>query len=156
MKKIFITISIVCLFSLNCSEIIVRSSVGQSVIGEFSFGESTIKTGIIYLVNTGVNSKSNSKTGAVENTPYSFVLEQNYPNPFNPTTLIEFSIPTDQYVSLKVYNILGNEVAELAGKNYSKGIHNVNFNANKCVSGLYFYRMQTKEFSNIKKMMIVK
>ena len=152
MKNFFIIVFIVSLFSLNCYGFTFRSSIGQSVIGETSLGEDTVKAGIMYLDNTS----SKSKSGVTENIPYEFALEQNYPNPFNPTTTISFSLPKDQFVSLKVYNVLGAEVVELAGKDFSKGIHKVNFNANKCVSGLYFYRMQTKGFSNIKKMMIVK
>ena len=150
--KNFTIIFILSLFSLNCYGFTFRSSIGQAVIGETSLGEDTVKAGIMYLDNTS----SKSKSGVTENIPYEFALEQNYPNPFNPTTTISFSLPKDQFVSLKVYNVLGAEVVELAGKDFSKGIHKVNFNANKCVSGLYFYRMQTKGYSNIKKMMIVK
>ncbi|MDA3837412.1 MAG: T9SS type A sorting domain-containing protein [Candidatus Delongbacteria bacterium] len=152
MKKIYILVFIMSIFSLNCYGFTFRSSIGQSVIGETSLGEDTVKSGVIYLDN----SESKSKNGVTENIPYEFGLEQNYPNPFNPTTTIQFSLPEDQFVSLKVYNVLGAEVVELAGKDFTKGVHKVNFNANKCVSGLYFYRMQTKGFSNIKKMMIVK
>ena len=152
MKKIYILVFILSLFSLNCYGFTFRSSIGQSVIGETSLGEDTVKAGIMYLENTG----SKSKSGVTENIPLQYSLEQNYPNPFNPTTTISFSLPENQFVSLKVYNVLGAEVVELAGKDFTKGIHTVNFNANKCVSGLYFYRMQTKGYSNIKKMMIVK
>jgi hypothetical protein len=88
--------------------------------------------------------------------PYTFALEQNYPNPFNPSTTIRFSIPKEQHVSLKIYNIMGNEIAELCGRDYDKGFHNINFNADKFVSGMYFYKIQTPGFSKMKKMMIIK
>ncbi len=61
--------------------------------------------------------------------PVQFSLSQNYPNPFNPTTTISYSIPTDNFVSMKVYNVLGNEVATLVNEQITAGGHKINFNA---------------------------
>ncbi|MDA3884518.1 MAG: T9SS type A sorting domain-containing protein [Candidatus Delongbacteria bacterium] len=149
-----IYILLISFIYLTGASLTFRSSVGQMVIGESKMGDDIVNSGIIYLSSNTAKSKNGNVETA--NIPLEFTLEQNYPNPFNPTTTISFSLPTDQFVSLKVYNVLGKEVVELAGKDFSKGVHKVNFNANKCVSGLYFYRIQTKGFSNVKKMMIVK
>jgi len=154
MKKLIILIFVVSLFYLNGSGgLTFRSSIGQNVIGESTLGDDVVKSGIIYLDYSGGKSKSGLET---ENIPFVFALEQNYPNPFNPATTIRFSIPNEQFVSLKIYNILGNEIAELCGRDYDKGFHNLNFNADRFVSGLYFYKIDTKGFSKMKKMMIVK
>ncbi|CAF3730991.1 unnamed protein product [Rotaria sp. Silwood1] len=89
-----------------------------------------------------------------------FSLAQNYPNPFNPTTKINFSIPKSGYVTLKVYDILGNEVSNLVNENLSTGTYSVDFNAavsgNALSSGVYFYRLNTSDFTEVKKMYLVK
>jgi hypothetical protein len=117
-----------------------------------TLGSDVVKSGVFYLDN----SKSKSDPAVEEVIPYTFALEQNYPNPFNPSTTIRFSIPKEQHVSLKIYNIMGNEIAELCGRDYDKGFHNINFNADKFVSGMYFYKIQTPGFSKMKKMMLIK
>lgn len=88
--------------------------------------------------------------------PTTFALEQNYPNPFNPTTVIRFGIPEQSNVILRVYNILGQEVATLLNTVKAAGWHEVNFNAAQLGSGLYIYRIEAKDFVSIKKMMLVK
>ncbi len=85
-----------------------------------------------------------------------FNLLQNYPNPFNPTTTIAYSVPNNNFVSLKVYDILGNEVASLVNEEKSKGNYEVNFDASKLASGIYVYRMQAGNFNQVKKMMLLK
>lgn len=91
----------------------------------------------------------------------SFALSQNYPNPFNPSTNIKFSIPERGYVVLKVYDLLGREVASILEENYSLGTYEVDFNANGLGSGIYMYRMNFvsetgKEYSDTKKLALVK
>ena len=88
--------------------------------------------------------------------PSAFVLKQNYPNPFNPTTNIEFSIPESGIVTLKVYNILGQEVATLVNKQMATGSYQVDFDASKLSSGVYIYRLKTNSFTSAKKMMLLK
>jgi plastocyanin len=89
-----------------------------------------------------------------------FSLAQNYPNPFNPTTKINFSIPKSGYVSLKVYDILGNEVSDLVNQNLTTGTYTVDFNAAAngvaISSGVYFYRLQAADFTAVRKMYLVK
>jgi hypothetical protein len=88
--------------------------------------------------------------------PESFMLAQNYPNPFNPITSISFSLPEGQYTSLKVYNLLGEEVATLVEKELSAGTYKVDFDASMLPSGLYLYRLSAGQFTQSKKLMLVK
>ena len=88
--------------------------------------------------------------------PKSFVLNQNYPNPFNPSTTISFSVPQGSKVSLKIYNILGQEVANLVDDFRQAGNYSVQFNANKLASGVYFYRLQANDFAQTKKLLLLK
>ena len=88
--------------------------------------------------------------------PHSYKLNQNYPNPFNPGTTISFSIPTQEKVSLKVYNILGMEVSTLIDEVKSPGNYTVSFNAKNIPSGIYFYELKTGNFMGVKKMILLK
>ncbi|MBU0475340.1 MAG: T9SS type A sorting domain-containing protein [Bacteroidetes bacterium] len=88
--------------------------------------------------------------------PSEYTLSQNYPNPFNPTTNIEFSIPEAGIVSLKVFDVLGQEVTTLLNREMTSGSYKVNFNASKLTSGIYFYTLNGKNYSNTKKMILVK
>jgi hypothetical protein len=94
------------------------------------------------------------------NVPLQFSLSQNYPNPFNPTTQIKYSIPEDGFVSLKVYNALGQQVAELVNGIVKAGSHSVSFNAGSAAgvlsSGIYYYRMESGSRVMVKKMMLLK
>ena len=98
---------------------------------------------------TSVEDKNNS-------IPTAYSLAQNYPNPFNPTTTINFSVPKTSLVNLKVYDLLGREVSTLVNENKPTGIYSVQFNANKLVSGIYFYRMQAGDFVQTKKLILLK
>ncbi len=89
-------------------------------------------------------------------TPTKYSLEQNYPNPFNPTTTIEFSIPKDANVTLKIFDVLGKEVATLVNDQKAAGTYILNWNASNFSSGLYFYRVTAGEFTDTKKMFLVK
>jgi xylan 1,4-beta-xylosidase len=90
--------------------------------------------------------------------PQKYGLGQNFPNPFNPSTKIEFEVPDNSFISLKVYNLLGEEVAELAGKEFSAGVHFVVFDASHLANGIYFYTLRAKEtdFVGTKKMVVIK
>ena len=94
----------------------------------------------------------NEETGI----PKTFALLQNYPNPFNPTTVIKYSLPKAQIVTLKVYNVLGQEVATLVDARQNVGYYEVNFNADLFASGVYFYVLRTDNFSAVHKMMLLK
>ncbi len=93
--------------------------------------------------------------------PTEFSLEQNYPNPFNPATSIEFSLPIDAQVRIIVYNLVGENIAEIVSSSFTAGTHNVNFNANTLTSGIYFYQLEATGidgniFSSIRKMTLLK
>ncbi len=95
---------------------------------------------------------------SVENelTPVAFSLEQNYPNPFNPATMIKFNIPEATNVSLKIYDVLGNEIATLLNEEKNKGSYEVNFNATNLSSGIYFYKLEAGNFVQTRKMILMK
>ncbi len=90
------------------------------------------------------------------NIPTQFTLEQNFPNPFNPTTVIKFSLPEASMVSLRVYNVLGQEVATLLNENMNSGTYSYNFDASNLTSGIYIYTVNAGQYSATKKMMLVK
>ncbi len=89
------------------------------------------------------------------NLPADFQLFQNYPNPFNPTTTIEFTIAKTGWITLKVYNVLGEEVAELVAENLSAGSYKYNWNASGLASGVYFYRLETTKNIMSRKMLLI-
>jgi len=102
-----------------------------------------------YTAPTGINPIS----GEV---PSDYDLSQNYPNPFNPTTNIKFSIPKQGFVTLKVFNSLGMEVATLVNEVTNAGTYIVDFDAGNLTSGVYFYRLQSDNFTETKRMMLIK
>jgi hypothetical protein len=88
--------------------------------------------------------------------PPSYILNQNYPNPFNPATKIAFSITRNGFTSLKVYDMLGKEVAQLVAKELTAGNYEVDFNASNLSSGIYFYRLDVNGFTDVKKMTLLR
>ena len=88
--------------------------------------------------------------------PYGYELQQNYPNPFNPSTIIEYSIPSESFVELKVYDVLGNEVASLVNEQQQVGVYRTDFIANNLPSGMYFARITANEFTQVVKMILLK
>ena len=93
---------------------------------------------------------------ATNNLPGDFVLEQNYPNPFNPSTKIKFDMPKSSFVKFVVYDITGREVESLVNENMNAGTYEVNWNAAKLSSGIYFYKLETNEFIETKRMVLIK
>ena len=101
------------------------------------------------MINTRVEDRNNQ-------IPNHFSLHQNYPNPFNPSTVISYQIASAGKVSLKVYDMLGREVATLVNETKSAGNYTATFNATKLPSGVYFYRLQAGTYSNTKKLLLLK
>jgi len=90
------------------------------------------------------------------NIPLRFALEQNYPNPFNPATVIKYQLPKSSNVKIRVFDLLGQEVAKLVDGNIEAGYHQVEFNGSDLASGLYLYKIEADGFTDVKKMMLVK
>ena len=88
--------------------------------------------------------------------PKSFLLSQNFPNPFNPSTTIEYQLPQAEFVSLKVFDVLGNEIVTLVNEEKSAGSYEVEFKAENLPSGTYFYKFQAGNFFETKKMLLIK
>ncbi|AFH50829.1 5'-Nucleotidase domain protein [Ignavibacterium album JCM 16511] len=88
--------------------------------------------------------------------PEELSLEQNYPNPFNPKTNIQYGLNKGQFITLKVYNTIGNEVATLVNEYKEAGIYNIEFNGDGLASGTYFYRLSAGSFTEVKKMILMK
>ena len=107
-------------------------------------------SGILYGDTTVVSVKDEVKI------PLKFTLSQNYPNPFNPSTKIKYQIPVGGFVSLKVYDVLGNEVAVLVDEEKSTGSYDIEFNAVGLPSGIYFYTLKAANYIQTRKMILVK
>jgi len=151
---------------------VIFSVVGQgasidSMSGLFSYVNNQLGShDLKILVSDGTNTVIDSFIVRVDNTvgvdddpyglPTEYSLSQNYPNPFNPSTVINFSLPQTGHVSLKVYNVLGQEVATLIDGELFLGNHSVRFDASNLSSGLYLYKIEAGSFSSIKKMVLVK
>lgn len=131
----------------------VKSAVGQSFVGSASQGGLRVSGG--FLVDTLLRG---SITGIndLPTRPSEFDLRQNYPNPFNPTTTIRYSIPERTHVSLKLFNLLGQEVLTLLNEDQDPGEHAVQLNASSLASGVYFYSMIAGHFSEQRKLIVLK
>jgi hypothetical protein len=89
-------------------------------------------------------------------TPTVYALKQNYPNPFNPSTTVSYDLPVAGHVSLRVYDVLGREVATLANTDQSAGRYTATFDASFLTSGVYYYRFTASDFTDVKKLVLVK
>jgi len=104
----------------------------------------------------GFRTETTTLVDDMDGTPDEFALQQNYPNPFNPVTTIEFSVPREEHVTLRVYDVLGREVAELYNDFSTPGIYRVDFDASSLPSGVYLYRINSDSFSETKRMIYLK
>ncbi|MBW7889126.1 MAG: T9SS type A sorting domain-containing protein [Bacteroidetes bacterium] len=158
--------------------ILVRGRDGRNtysnVVADTSFGYTILRTGnkigsmtgLIYYANNRyklvprTNADFSNVTGvsvAYKNTaPKQYSLMQNYPNPFNPSTTIRYELPVSGFTTLTVYNILGQEVAQLVNEIQNTGAYNVTFDASNLSSGMYLYKLTVGDFVQVKKMMLLK
>jgi hypothetical protein len=131
---------------------IMAVNIGQPVIGIASNETNVCGMGIYYqLISqtpTGINEEMKL--------PTEFRLEQNYPNPFNPTTKIEFAVPKPSFVSMRLFDIRGREIATIVDEELQPGVHAIILDASILSNGIYFYRFHTEEFNAIKKLVVVK
>ena len=112
-------------------------------------------TGILYGWGVRINNSIGIKQISSE-IPDNFILQQNYPNPFNPTTNIRYEISENRFVKLTIYDILGKEIEKLINEKQAPGIYEVTFNASQYPSGVYFYRIEAEDFTDVKKMIFLK
>ena len=107
----------------------------------------------IHIDSVGVLSVEEISNGEIVT---NYELQQNYPNPFNPSTNIQFSVPQTSYVTLEVYNLVGERVGVLVSEQLSAGTYKYDWNTSNLTSGVYFYRLQSGSFVETKKMMLLK
>lgn len=140
----------------------VNGNGTSNVQNNYSFADNNLQTGkykyrlkqIDFNGNFAYYNLANEVSIGLPNT---FALKQNYPNPFNPSTKIEFNLPVNSNVLLKVYDISGKEIARLINNEFrNAGNYSVDFNASTLASGVYFYKLEAGSFTGIKKMMFVK
>jgi hypothetical protein len=130
-KLSIIFLSIICLITISNAD----TGFGISDVGTISS-------------ITGIEDENTSPVG--------YFLDQNYPNPFNPITKIKFSHPKSEYVTIEIYNMSGQKIIELLNNEINEGTHEIEFNAGKLSSGVYYYRIQASEFQDVKKMVFIK
>lgn len=128
----------------------VDNSGNVLVTGEAQFGGSSYDF---------VTIKIDQTTGIIQNlseNPKTYTLSQNYPNPFNPITNINYAIPSSGFVTMKVFDVNGKEIESLVNQKQNAGSYSVTFNAANYPSGIYFYMLESDNFSETKKMILIK
>jgi hypothetical protein len=157
-------------FKLSASgEEIVLVAPDTTIVDEVTFGAQITDlstgrypngTGSFVLMNPTFSAENTPGITDVDDSnyeqPHDFMLNQNYPNPFNPSTTISFSIPVEGNVSLKIFNVIGQQVDELVNDNLSAGNYSFIWNAKDQASGIYFYNLTTDSFSETKKMILLR
>jgi hypothetical protein len=137
----------------------IIGTVGQPVIGTTTGSSNNSYSGFWYQENSIMTSVVKDLQNIL---PKEYRIEQNFPNPFNPSTTISWQMPEGSLVTLKVYDILGNEVASLVNGFQKAGVHSITFNTQNAAgsrnlsSGVYFYRLSAGNFVSTKKMVLVK
>jgi len=131
----------------------LQSAVGQGLVGTTYGTNSTMYSGFLAdtLFRGAVTSVA--EEGRI---PEEYALHQNYPNPFNPSTTIEFALPHAGYVMLRVYNVLGEEVATLISGDHAAGMFKAMWDVSGMPSGVYFYRLTAGEYVQTRKMILMK
>jgi len=137
-----------------------RSDGGQFIFisGQpFRYNSNQLQANMEYiLTNFFHESKTDVKTASNSKVVNNYTLEQNYPNPFNPSTTIEFALPKPAFITLKVYNLLGEEVTTLVADKLMAGRYKYDWDANGVASGVYLYRLQAGEFVQTRKLILMR
>ncbi|MBX7042008.1 MAG: T9SS type A sorting domain-containing protein [Ignavibacteria bacterium] len=109
-------------------------------------------------VTRTLETTSDNNPGAEDNTivPKEYSLQQNFPNPFNPATRINYELPAESFVTLKIYDITGKEMETLVNENQNAGTYSVQFDGSRFASGVYFYRFEAGNYVQVRKMFLVK
>ncbi len=127
--------------------------VGKPVVGVSGSDNLVIKGSNFFNLKSQQSTPVNSKTNKL---PLSYSLMQNYPNPFNPVTRIEYSIPTEGYVSISIYNMLGEKVKQLVDETKSPGNYFIDWDASGFSSGIYFYNIKSGNYSESRKLTLLR
>jgi len=137
----------------------MSTAITQNGMSILAFQDNRNDAGGMYAQNINFNGTFGPPTGIINPiglTPGKYNLSQNYPNPFNPSTSVKFDVAIDGFVSIKIFDVLGREIKSLVNDNLVKGSYEVSFNAGELSSGVYFYKMESGNFSQIKRMMLLK
>jgi len=140
-------------------EIFVAYNIGQGIDWLTSITESkniATVSGVLYNSNFDTSSIVSVKQNNSDNIPRKFYLSQNYPNPFNPSTKISWQVPAGSWQTIKIYDVLGNEVATLVDEYKPAGNYEVEWNASGLPSGVYFYQLRAGKYVDTKKMNLLK
>ena len=158
----FYCVLIVLLFStfVLSQNIIVEANasieveIGADICADSMGGEGNIViNGTFCGSTTDVDIKTTDSSLTI---PDAFALKQNYPNPFNPSTTIKFSLPVQTQLKINLYNMLGEKVATIAEGMYEEGYYNITFDAAELSSGTYIYRLESNNFTETKKMILIR
>jgi hypothetical protein len=126
----------------------------------YSFTDSPLQIGTykyrLKQINLDGHFKYSNEIEVVYNNVFNFSLNQNYPNPFNPSTIISYQLSAEGFVLLKVYDVLGKEITTLVNEIKQSGVHEINFDASEYSTGIYLYRMTVNNFTQIRKMIVLK
>ncbi len=142
--------------NVPAGHLIFKGDISEVIVYDTVLSESERLAVEQYLhnkYNITITDVADNQNGSL---PEEFILNQNYPNPFNPSTKINYQIPATGIVSLKVYDVLGKEVATLVNEEKPVGSYEVNFNASQLSSGIYFFKLQAGSFVETKKMILIK
>jgi hypothetical protein len=135
-------------FSKSCEDSILIPFKLEIYSNDYAFWSDTIS---IFVHQDPLGLAKND-----ENIPSEFALKQNYPNPFNPSTVINYELPTTNFVELSIYNLLGQKVATLVSQEQRTGYHKVKWDASGFASGVYYYQLKAGEFQDVKKMILIR
>ncbi|MBI4810688.1 MAG: T9SS type A sorting domain-containing protein [Ignavibacteriales bacterium] len=141
-------------FTVNVSDSVLNGEyegAGICIICRSTSNECFQELGLLLV---GIGTSTSAYT--ITQFPFKFNLYQNYPNPFNPTTVISYQLPVDSWVTLKVYNIVGQEIATLVDGMQKAGYKSIQFDGSKLPSGIYTYRLNAGGYSEVNKMIILK
>ena len=134
----------------------VTGTLGQPFAGRAASSKYVVTLGFWAAVPPDAPAPTAIEAVASDAVPTQFVLDQNYPNPFNPAARIRYALPTSEQVRLAIYDVLGREVTVLVDRQQAPGTYEVTFEAGDLPSGVYFYRLETGPFSEIRQMLLVK
>jgi hypothetical protein len=134
----------------------MKNKIRLFIIFLLIFGLFTISSADVGIGISEVGTISSITAIEDENTsPVGYFLNQNYPNPFNPSTEISFSLAKSSFVTLEVYNSLGQKIITLVNTKMNPGHHELKFEANNLPSGIYYYKIRAGEFQSVKKMLLL-